>query len=275
MTATSQNACSYDEKALIFNKIEHLNAIAYEGRTNWTYSEVYAAMMYHYGSIRKWYDANAGQESVCPYSSNACCSSAGYRYYRNWNTPAPKQEFTRYFVHGAGCEFNQCGVFSRLQKELPGIVTIGYDSHETYQNSWSRLLGQINPASPGYLFIGESLGGFWAAQLARHFGAKCYLLNPVTDVPSQMAQFVGRQLQPGRPAITQANLNTFRAAPDPRPSLRSKVGLMLSHNDTTINADTTAAYYNGYSAFTDWCNDGHVITSDASFQLIRMHALIW
>lgn len=275
MAAASEIGCVYNENALIYNKIEQLNATACNGRTDWTYPEVYASIMYNYGSVREWFEFNAQQEGVCPFGSNTCCASAGYSHYKNWDAPLPQQGFTRYFIHGAGCKADNCNVYTRLQQELPGLTSIGYHSHDTYQNTRALLLSQIAGAGSNSLFIGESLGGFWAAQLAKHFGAYCYLLNPVTDVPSQMAQFVGRSLQEGMPAITQANLNTYSAAPDPRPSMSLKVGLMLSGSDTTIDADTTVAYYRGIAPFVDWCDDGHAISNDASFKTIKLRALLW
>lgn len=268
--------CLYNERALVYNKVEQLNAIAHDGRTNWNYPEVHASMIYIYGSVKGWFDANGASESVCPWSSNSCCAHGGYTHYRNWDTPAPSMPRTLYFIHGAGCQYGQCPVYARLKTMIPDLIQLGYHTHDTYQNTREFLLKQVAGADSNSMFIGESLGGFWASQLASHFNAYRYLLNPVINPPAQMAQFVGRQLQPGYPAITQAALNTYGFAPDPRSGgLKAKTGLLLSRNDQLLDANATASYYGDYAKYIDWRNDEHSIGTDESFNTVKIRATVW
>ena len=84
-----------------------------------------------------------------------------------------------FFIHGAGCTADACPVADSLDALLGPMNRLGYSSAETWEASWASLKSQTAGAGNNALFIGESMGGFWAAQLSRLYDARCYLLNPV------------------------------------------------------------------------------------------------
>jgi len=55
-----------------------------------------------------------------------------------------------------------------------------------------RRLRRENPASARLMFIGSSLGGFWAQYLAREFDTRLVLINPSLRPDQTLAQHVGR-----------------------------------------------------------------------------------
>lgn len=182
-----------------------------------------------------------------------------------------------YFIHGAGCTVAGCAVADRLDALLPEtLARLAYNADEPWETSWASLQSQIEEVDHNTVFIGESMGGFWASQLSRLHDARCYLLNPVIRCEWQMRQFIGHVLQVGRPAVSEANVRTFATAPDQRTPLnKGRVGLMLATGDTTIEPRYTEEFYAGHAAFADWVDDGHGITAEANFALIARRVRNW
>ena len=77
-SCTSCSGCSYSETAMVYAKVKQLNALAVDGRTNWTYSQARSAILSNYSSVTQWWNVAGRNESICPYPSAACCS--GYKY---------------------------------------------------------------------------------------------------------------------------------------------------------------------------------------------------
>ncbi|GAB7499615.1 hypothetical protein Bwad002_39660 [Bilophila wadsworthia] len=63
---------------MVYAKVKQLNALAVDGRTNWTYSQARSAILSNYSSVTQWWNVAGRNESICPYPSAACCS--GYKY---------------------------------------------------------------------------------------------------------------------------------------------------------------------------------------------------
>lgn len=180
------------------------------------------------------------------------------------------------FIHGAGDIAETNARADALDQYIPGLKRLSYWSDEEYGVTLKSLLSQARNAGPASVFIGESFGGFWAAQIARALSCRCYLMNPVVFPATQMMQFADAVLQPGRPSMVNSVIRAYAAAPDPRGSLTGRVGVMLGRNDDTIDPYVTAAYY-GDNAAIDWTNDSHAIALPDSFTLIanRVGALFW
>lgn len=182
----------------------------------------------------------------------------------------------KFFIHGAGDVAATDARADTLSLTWPDLVRLSYWTDEGYSASWSSLLAQTASADHNSIFIGESLGGFWAAQLASKYRARCYLLNPAIFPAWQLQQFIGSSLQPSRPAITIETCRSFSAAPDPRTSLSYKrIGLMLGLADTVVDAHITETFYGGYAQTVDSVSDGHAITNPSSFDTIvsRVNAM--
>lgn len=184
-----------------------------------------------------------------------------------------------FFIHGlGGLPTTEAG--ARLDAAT-GIVSkkLAYDAGANWATNWATLLGQTkSTANKNCIFVGESMGGFFAAQLAVQYSARCYLLNPAIAPQWQLRQFIGPfTIEGGREVIiTEELVRSYNAAPDPRTLLtKGRIGLMLSYNDDLIDPRYTEAFYAGYSAFADWVDDGHGIGLDSSFDMIRDRVDAW
>lgn len=182
-----------------------------------------------------------------------------------------------YFIHGLGSKpTTETG--TRLDA-VTGITSIklDYRAEKSYSTNWLNLLEQTKDADMESIFVGESMGGFWASQLSARFHSRCYLLNPCISPAWQVRQFIGAFNQGyGNVEITEETVRSYNTAPDQRtPWNKGKIGLMLSPGDTVISPQYTDEFYKDWSMFTDWVNDGHAIGLDTSYHIIGARISAW
>ena len=183
---------------------------------------------------------------------------------------------TKFFIHGAGDVAETDVRANTLSATWPDLIRLSYWTDEGYSASWASLINQTVSADHNSVFIGESLGGFWAAQLAAHYRAQCFLLNPAIFPAWQLQQFIGLSLQPSRASITLDMCRDFSSAPDSRTLLAyNRIGLMLGTSDSVIDGHITEKYFGGYVSSVDWVDEGHAITKQANFDIIisRVNAM--
>lgn len=182
-----------------------------------------------------------------------------------------------YFIHGLGCPA-LCETGLAIDRVLEEeSVKLSYAAEGLWADNFARLLAQSEDADHNSLFIGESMGGFFAAQLSAHYHARSYLLNPVVHPAWQLRQFIGPFTAGGRAVtITAENVRSYIQAPDQRSPLnKGRVGLMLSPADTLIEPLCSEAFYQGHTAFVDMVDDGHGIGNAASFAIIAQRVRDW
>lgn len=70
--------------------------------------------------------------------------------------------------------------------ELGDITGITYDTFTSYNDIYRYLTSQVSNDRNDIVFIGTGLGGFWAAQMGKHFGVPSVLINPYNDPYSML-----------------------------------------------------------------------------------------
>lgn len=172
-----------------------------------------------------------------------------------------------YFLHGA-CDVAQSSDrYYVLKNYLAELEPLSYKTHDTYNASLDNLLDQVD-ADRNTVFIGESFGGFWAAQLAYHFWARCVLLNPVVYPALQMQQFAGCVMQPGGNPLFAYTLKDYAMALDPRPRLKDRLILLLGENDTLLDPVLADRYFYDLPSCILRTKDEHAVTLPESFRRI-------
>ena len=183
-----------------------------------------------------------------------------------------------YFIHGLGSlPTTASGVRLDAATGIPS-TKLSYNAAGTWEENILSLQQQTEDADSNSIFVGESMGGFFAAQLAAQYKARCYLLNPATVPAHQLLQFVGPFTIDGGTVvnITVEAVQSYNAALDPRrANTINKFGLMLSYEDELITPNDAAAYYANWSAFIDWVHDGHGIAQDSSYDIIGARINAW
>lgn len=72
----------FDADATLRNKVVQLNAVAEDGRTDWTENDTRKAIEEAgMASVQQWWNAFGRDEGVCPWDNPEACRNAGYVYY--------------------------------------------------------------------------------------------------------------------------------------------------------------------------------------------------
>ena len=84
------------------------------------------------------------------------------------------------YLHGFNSAFNPDSDKVRALSKIDEVYPVSYNSFDSHTNILYDLLTKTrhleNP-----VFVGTSLGGFYAAALASSFGSPCVLINPVVS----------------------------------------------------------------------------------------------
>lgn len=161
---------------------------------------------------------------------------------------------------------------------VTGITSIKltYNPSATWATNWQSIVQQTaGKAKPGDLFVGESMGGFFAAQLAAYYGGIFYGWNPVVYPATQLMQFTDQDLTREDGAtvrITKAAVQSYAGAPDARLTLR-RVLLAMSLTDDLLDNTLAPLYYEEKQPLIDNVNDGHQFQQAATFRIVGARAL--
>lgn len=169
-----------------------------------------------------------------------------------------------FFIHGAGDTAQSSVRYYALEKYLKGLKPLSYFTHAAYTESLESLLTQTKSANHNSIFIGESFGGFWAAQLAASKWANCILLNPVVYPAIQMRQFAGCILQPGGEPLSGSVLKEYASAFDPRPRLKNRLILVLGKKDTLLDPELSCKYFHNIANLMIMTDDVHTVDKPES-----------
>jgi predicted esterase YcpF (UPF0227 family) len=84
------------------------------------------------------------------------------------------------YLHGFNSAFNPDSDKVRALSKIDEVYPVSYNSFDSHTNILYDLLTKTrhleNP-----VFVGTSLGGFYAAALASSFGTPCVLINPLVS----------------------------------------------------------------------------------------------
>lgn len=102
-----------------------------------------------------------------------------------------------FYVHGFASGIN-IAKLDNLRKTINddrcSVIGLHYESNWDFDTIISSLIGQVNQyidEFDEFVFIGTSLGGLFARELANHYNERMIVINPVTDPYNQLRQFIG------------------------------------------------------------------------------------
>lgn len=104
------------------------------------------------------------------------------------------------YLHGFNSAFNpESEKIAELSK-VDEVVGFNYDSFANAFDIFDDLEKQFrllreSKSESEFVFVGTSLGGFWAAQLANHFGEPSIIINPSVNPYLGLAKYVGVRLK--------------------------------------------------------------------------------
>ncbi len=100
-----------------------------------------------------------------------------------------------YYLHGFNSGADESSDKVKTLKTIGEVILISYDSFDTYDNIMKHLCGLI----PDYFcenaaIVGTSLGGFYAAELAKRLGYPCVMINPAWKPFEVLSPLCGQTL---------------------------------------------------------------------------------
>lgn len=97
------------------------------------------------------------------------------------------------YLHGFNSAYDMTSskVFSLSEiADVTGITYDTYDTYDTFENIFEFLSEKIEYDS-NTIIVGTSLGGFWAATMAKHFKMPSVLINPTHSPHETLKRYVG------------------------------------------------------------------------------------
>lgn len=94
------------------------------------------------------------------------------------------------YLHGFNSAFDPSSEKIKHLETLGRVTGITYNTFGTYDEIFDELWSQIE-YSDDLVFVGTSLGGFWAAEMAREFHTPSIIINPCIDPYKMLRKYVG------------------------------------------------------------------------------------
>ena len=169
------------------------------------------------------------------------------------------------YVHG----FNsspESNTFKMLRHFFPDAQALDYPSSGFFPQNLARLQKHASDlqvfSSTPLVFVGSSLGGFYASQLSALFGCNCALFNPVVWPAQSLRQFVGpnTSFYGGQHwEFTDEMCDSYSIFADARIAPVSRF-LVLGLADTLLNPEEARSYWQNDAVIHE-TNDGHSLAA--------------
>jgi len=163
------------------------------------------------------------------------------------------------YLHGFNSAYRQDSQKVVDLSTIGEVSGITYDTFDTFSNILNHIVSQV-PDSSDVVFVGTSLGGFWAAHMGRYFGVPSVIINPCTDPFTMLRKYVGLpqvNYQTGEErTLTQRNVDTYRTALVNDEQFDLLPLVLLDMGDKTIDSQETLTRLQGFPTNT-WEGGSH------------------
>ena len=96
------------------------------------------------------------------------------------------------YLHGFNSAFDPEANKVKTLSFLGNVIGITYDTFSSYDEIFSYITSQVPTDSLNEVtFVGTSLGGFWAAQMGKHYRCPSVIINPCYDPGSMLRKYQG------------------------------------------------------------------------------------
>lgn len=94
------------------------------------------------------------------------------------------------YLHGFNSAYDPNSGKAQALSLLGDVQGVTYNTFGTYEEIIDEISAQVS-VSDELVFVGTSLGGFWAAEMGRRFGVPSVIINPCTDPRNMLQKYVG------------------------------------------------------------------------------------
>ncbi len=98
------------------------------------------------------------------------------------------------YLHGFNSAYDPSAKKVQELSKIGDVIGITYDSFGTYQEIFEQISQEIYAQvhdRDKIVFVGTSLGGFWAAEMGRRIGVPSVIINPCHDPYAMLRKYVG------------------------------------------------------------------------------------
>jgi predicted esterase YcpF (UPF0227 family) len=98
------------------------------------------------------------------------------------------------YLHGFNSAYDPNSEKIQQLSHLGTVSGITYNTFATHKEIFQHISHEIYTQvhdREDIVFVGTSLGGFWAAEMARHFGVPSVIINPCYDPYEMLRKYVG------------------------------------------------------------------------------------
>ena len=150
------------------------------------------------------------------------------------------------YIHGFNSAYDPASVKVQALRKIGEVEGVTYDTFNAYPRIFEELSEQI-PINDVVL-VGTSLGGFWAAEMARHLGMPSVIINPAIAPRESLRQYVGEpavNYVTGEPnTLSMESVNSYERGITRDTFLLPLV--LLDMGDEVIDADATRRALEGF-----------------------------
>ena len=94
------------------------------------------------------------------------------------------------YLHGFNSAFDPEANKVKSLSKLGDVIGITYDTFASYDDIFSYITSQVPITRVNEIaFVGTSLGGYWAAQMGKHYGCPSIIINPCYDPGSMLCRY--------------------------------------------------------------------------------------
>ena len=155
------------------------------------------------------------------------------------------------YIHGFNSAPNT-KTFIGLKERLPDlhVVSLEYD-YINPDPAYLNLLAQAEELlteDPDIVFVGTSLGGFWAHKLSVRFNATCVLVNPSIHPCVSLQKYIGDNVNYSTSEIktlTKSNCDSYKKYEEDVNLFipRSRTVVVLGMKDDVLDPSETEAFF--------------------------------
>lgn len=96
------------------------------------------------------------------------------------------------YLHGFNSAYDPENEKVQALQSLGEVVGITYDTYNTFEGIFEEIRSQLPSDLEDAVFVGTSLGGFWAATVAKFFGRPSVIINPCHNPSVMLQKYVGK-----------------------------------------------------------------------------------
>jgi uncharacterized protein len=155
-----------------------------------------------------------------------------------------------FYLHGFNSAVDESSDKFQLLKTLGETVPLNYDSFDTYGNIIKSLVGRIEMDFM-LVFVGTSLGGYYAAELGKIFDSPCVMINPALNPGECLEPLVGQTFENYQTGVvntlSKETVDSYRGMEFSKDRYRYYTPLvLLDSGDELLDSKKTSQEMSGY-----------------------------